>query len=190
MISNWHKLLSAVVMVLLASCGSINALQRAAHTIPQFELLSPGQLKLDVGVIQKIEIRTEGENYLYEGVLEITDDQIKWLLLQPWGQRIATLTYGEGAFSVVRERSAPAKLSFRRLFGAMQMIFWHRELMASLPDEVGWSIVDTENMREIYYNQQLAGIAEYDQRKTWPDNVIYWDIPYNYRITINSVLLD
>ncbi|MCF6324787.1 MAG: DUF3261 domain-containing protein [Gammaproteobacteria bacterium] len=190
MIFNWHKLLSAVVAVLLASCGSINALQRAVHTIPEFELLSPDQLKLDVGVIQRIEIRAEGEDYLYEGALEITADQIKLLLLQPWGQRIATMTYGEGEFSVVRERNASIKLPFRRLFGTMQMIFWHRQFMASLPDEVGWSIVDTENMREIYYNQQLAGIAEYDQRKTWPDNVIYWDIPYNYRITINSVLLD
>jgi len=180
----------SMVVVSLAACGSMSVLRPSLNNVSELGLLPPESLNRNIGMIQKIHVRTLGDEFHYESVVEITNDRIHMLLLQPWGQRIATLTYNSGEFTLVRASGASTKLPFRRMLSTMQMIFWPGEAIMARQGESSWFVIDSENMREIYRNQQLVGIAEYDQRKTWPSNVIYWDITYNYQITISSVLLD
>jgi len=187
----FSKLLSlAVIVASLVACGSMSVRPQSLNNMAEFDLLPPESLNRNIGVIQKIHVRTLDEEFVYDSVVEIANDHIQMLLLQPWGQRIAALFYDGDEFQLVRAPGASTKLPFRRMLSTMQVIFWPSRAIMARHDESSWIVVDSENMREIYRNQQLIGIAEYDQRKTWPGNVIYWDITYNYQITISSVLLD
>jgi len=174
----------------LISCADVGMRPLPGYQVPEFELSHPAKLMENIGAIQKVNISANGHDYHYEGLVEISPDSIKVLLLHPWGQRIATLNYDGSEFWVVRERGASVKLPFRRMLGVMQQIFWPERTVAKQQGDAVWRVIDTEHMREIYYNHQLTGIVEYDRERSWTSNVIYWDIPYNYRVTINSVQLN
>ncbi len=188
---SWYRLPGILLATtILSSCVSVNERQLPGYQVPEFELLPPAALKEDVGVLQKVNVRFDDREYQYESIIEISDGRLKMLLLRPWGRRIAELNYDGDEFKVVRELGVSDKLPFRQMLGTMQMIFWPMRVIVQQLDETMWRVVEKENIREIYYNELLIGVVEYGAGASWSRNVIYSNLPYDYSITISSILLD
>lgn len=187
--NSFKAMVLIMVMIALSACAGKTGTMHSGYHMPDYPLMPPSAFGQDAMAHQQIQANISGQEYIFEAAVNIDSKVIELVMLSPLGQRIATLKYDGSEINVRLEKLAPAKFPFEDMIGIIEMIYSPMSALRDNFQGTEWHVVQAENIRNIYYKQELVAIVQFGAATPMNGKVTYRNIPYNYHVTINSVLL-
>ncbi|MFV2004118.1 MAG: DUF3261 domain-containing protein [Gammaproteobacteria bacterium] len=153
-----------------------------------FRLLAPSSIKQSVTVLLKIETNQAGLKHHWEAVLNIDATHIDLVILSTLGRRLATLGFDGQKLTV--KHSSSIEISLKKLLGQLQMIYWPLVTLNTDKKNQSWYFKQQNQMRYVYYQQQLVAEIQRRQMSLWSGDFDYTSRISDYRLTIRSSQLD
>lgn len=187
----------------LSACETIklplpNMLGSAGHKVMladgiEFTLpRTPWSKDEPVDVIQQVQAQwnpgSQTEIAIFEGRLNIQQDQAKIVLIDKLGRRAIAIDWNGQKISIQKANWLPEEFDPRRLLADIVMTYWPIDVVAdALPDNM--SIHDSFGERVIRLNDSGRQYATIERpiKDIWQGQATLENLKYNYRIQINSI---
>ncbi|WP_286296241.1 DUF3261 domain-containing protein [Vibrio apostichopi] len=197
------KIALAVVLGLLLSACSMVSQQPSGASVSidkdtELALPQPAELGYSFTASQLISATWQDDTQQLPVQVEVTLDKVVLAGFSSWGTRILSLQYQNQAIEtqVLSGLGATLPQPDQVLFNLM-LTLWPIEAWAQPLQGIGWHLVDTENSRTVFDENQQAIIqidyqAEPGTHKT-TGNIVFKHLTQGYTITIqtlNSTIVD
>jgi len=136
---------------------------------------------------QHLRVERAGRTDDLDTVLEIEPDHLDLVGLA-FGQRVMSLHYDGRELKTWRHFMLPKEVQGADVLQDVQLTLWPANaIRAALP--AGWELRDNEMQRTLLHNQKVVTRIDYPDRKPWGGKVILTNLYYQYKLTIDSVVI-
>lgn len=153
-----------------------------------FQLLPPDSLSQSATVLLKMDSEEDSIRRHWEAVLNMDAAQTVLILLDPLGQRLATLGFDGEQLTI--EHSRPIDISLKKLLGELQMVLWPLSALNADKWNQGWHFEEQNTIRRVYYQQQYMAEIHRQPSSQWSGKFDYSSKTSDYRLHIQSSPLD
>jgi len=182
--------LAAVAALLLSACATTSEpspAPAAADSARLYLQLSPAALGTSLSLQQHLRVERAGRTDDLDTVLEIEPDHLDLVGLA-FGQRVMSLHYDGRELKTWRHFMLPKEVQGADVLQDVQLTLWPANaIRAALP--AGWELRDNEMQRTLLHNQKVVTRIDYPDRKPWGGKVILTNLYYQYKLTIDSVVI-
>lgn len=178
------KILLVALPLALAACA-------VAPPAPPARLglkLAPAALGAAVSVQQHLRVERGGRIDELDAALEVDAEHLELVGLA-FGQRVLSLHYDGKEMKTWRHMMLPAQVRAEDVLEDLQLTLWPVEAVrAALPQ--GWRVEELGLSRTLYYGAETVTRIAYSGTPRWSGTVQLENLPYHYRLTIQSAPVD
>ncbi|UPR46832.1 DUF3261 domain-containing protein [Vibrio cyclitrophicus] len=193
---------ATLVGIILTACSMVSQQPSGASVFinndTELALPLPAELGYSLTASQLISATWETDTQQLPVQVEVTPDKVVLAGFSSWGTRILSLQYQNQVIDtqVLSGLGATLPQPEQVLFNLM-LTLWPIEAWAQPLQSIGWHLVDTDNSRTVFDENQQAIIqidyqADPGTHKT-TDNIVFKHLTQVYTITIqtlNSTIVD
>ncbi len=192
--NNAKRFLGKVVVIIvgalwLSACNNIAWQAKKPEVLPR--LSSPWMPVERFSLYQQVEV-IEGKNrYHFESAVEFTAGELRLVMLNELGQRVATIEYNGRDQKIDRTRFLPDTFDPDFVLEAIQMVYWPLDAFADQGAD-GWHLTDSDNgmSRRVYYQGRLVVEISYDVRCPLRGMARYHHKVYDFYLNVNSSVIE
>ncbi len=162
----WLVLLTA--LALLAGCSALQSVPPLTPPLPEQSQQARQQWLLDY----------RGETHRLQAVVESGPEQMRVLLLDSFGRRLAIIHYAGGQVRVEASQRHPTRSLWPQLPQALQLSHWPLSLLEPAEDP-RWRFEAGPGHRRVYFSDILWAEIEYADDGFQPGSP--WDVQLVYR---------
>ncbi|MEZ8121134.1 DUF3261 domain-containing protein [Vibrio splendidus] len=191
-----------LVGVMLSACSMVSQQPTGAsvsiNNDTELELPMPAELGYSLTASQLISATWETDTQQLPVQVEVTADKVVLAGFSSWGTRILSLQYQNQVIDtqVLSGLGATLPQPEQVLFNLM-LTLWPTEAWTQPLQTIGWHLVDTDNTRTVFDDDQQAIIRiEYQEKANEPKlsgDIVFKHLIQGYTITIqtlNSTIVD
>lgn len=156
-----------------------------------WEPLPPSSLQQERSARQIVHAAFGEQQATLQGVLSVDAHALRFVALDPVGQRLFTLTLDDEGSRIEGARVLPEQLSPQRWLADLQFVFWPLPALQAAGERVGLAVSEpVEGTRRIRRGERLIAEIHYAGSDPWRGR--YWisNFEFSYALTVDSLPLE
>lgn len=151
-------------------------------------VLLPANENGSVQIAQQQWQLNDGEKtYTFQVVIERGHGDWQWIMLNQFGQRVATASMKARVLKIDEYQSHPANKFIPQLLEALEFSYWPlNELQQA--GQARWVFTEYPGRREVYFSAILRATIEYQNENPWQGSLNYKNS--DFQLLIHSQLLN